>query len=231
MKGKFTTKALNLAAYLARVYQSQGAAVFLAELDRAVGIVVGEAGGDLREVDRRLTSLATGLALSVFPGHRERAMQFVLELPALLSGEPSGEGRRKRFVEGFETVTRQAESSARRFSDQVLAYLKSCPLEKLARLTVDALAERFRFSAGHFSRKFQEEQGQTAHDALVYEKLNRAFALLSDPGAPRGVKEVSTLLGFSDHKYFRTLFRAKFGLNPSRVLRTDEPVPGDGGGD
>ncbi len=228
MKRKFTTKALNLAAYLSRVYRSQGSSVFLAELDRSVGLVLDEAGDETREADRRLASLATGLALSVFPGHREEAMQFVLELPARLAAEPSGEEKRKRFVAGFEAVIRKAESSARRFSDQVLAHLKDCPLENLARLTVETLAERFQFSAGHFSRKFQDEQGQTVHDALVYEKLNRAFALLSRPDVPRGVREVSALLGFSDHKYFSKLFREKFGLNPSQVLRADETVPGGG---
>ena len=89
-------------------------------------------------------------------------------------------------------------------------------------MTAQSLAEEFQYSNSYFPKKFMEEQGYSVHEAIIYEKVNRAFQLLSSPDEDWSVKEVSWKLGFSDRRYFSRLFQERYGMRPSEVKRLKE---------
>lgn len=51
-------------------------------------------------------------------------------------------------------------------------------------------------------------------------RLDRAFALLSDPGEPRSVADIGFAVGYTDASHFSTAFRKRFGASASDVRRS-----------
>ncbi len=221
---KFYTKALNLSMYLSKVYKTQGYEEFMKEFSRCIDLSLEGLDTNPEEVDRRLISLATGMSLSLFSDNRESIMQFIVHLPFQLKEDKPIDIKRKRFIDGFGMMVKTLEQSSRKFSERVIMLLKSYPLQKLNQLSVDILANQFQYSKSYFSRKFHEEQGHTIHDAITYEKLNRAFSLLSNANPRMNVKDVAQTVGFSDQKYFSSLFKENYGFSPSDIARLDEAI-------
>lgn len=113
----------------------------------------------------------------------------------------------------------QKEEKSDLLSEQILSFLKTCSLNDLKLITPDTLADTFNYSRHYIPRKFAEEQGYSVHNAIIYEKMNRAFQILSDPENTLAVKEIAQQLGFTDARYFSDLFKTKFGKTPSSIIK------------
>jgi AraC-like DNA-binding protein len=85
-------------------------------------------------------------------------------------------------------------------------------------LDVDTLRATFHCSRATAYRLFEPQGGVAAY--IRDQRLMRCFAELTRPAKlPRLVSEVATRWGFENPSHFNRLFKAKFGLPPSR-LRT-----------
>lgn len=69
----------------------------------------------------------------------------------------------------------------------------------------------------HFSRQFRRVTGQAPGEWFIQRKMQRACALLTQPGIP--IKDVAARLSYSDPLYFSRLFRRVIGMSPAAYQR------------
>lgn len=101
----------------------------------------------------------------------------------------------------------------------VINYIKANLGEKL---NISNLSDKACMSKATFYRLFKRELGISPNDYILTEKIARAKALLSNPGAK--VAAVSYELGFSDANYFIKAFKKMVGVTPgSYQLQVQHP--------
>lgn len=83
-------------------------------------------------------------------------------------------------------------------------------------LSISFLANNMHLSERQFNRKIKEITGNTPLNYLRELKLQKARILI-DTKAFKTVAEVSHSIGFSNPKYFSTLYKKRFGKSPSQV--------------
>jgi two-component system response regulator YesN len=127
------------------------------------------------------------------------ASAYVGELAALRLG--SGAVHTTQVVEAVSEIIRS------RFSED---------------LSLDAVAQEVRISPFYLSRIFRQVTGASFIDYLTAIRIRKAKELLRDP--QYSVKEVSTLVGYSDPSYFSRVFRRVEGLPPSRLRSKKLPT-------
>ena len=81
-------------------------------------------------------------------------------------------------------------------------------------LTVSDLSAKCYMSDTYFRRLFQKVYGRTPLSYLIYLRVEHAKALLSELGS--SVSEVASASGFTDVKYFSTVFKKTTGTSPSK---------------
>ena len=79
--------------------------------------------------------------------------------------------------------------------------------------TVDGLAALLNMSRSSFFKKLKNLTDQAPNTIIRNVRLNKAAELLWEKH--HTVAEVSDMTGFSDVKYFRKLFKKRFGCTPS----------------
>jgi len=77
---------------------------------------------------------------------------------------------------------------------------------------VESLAHQLALSRRQLFRKFKAVAGCTPNVFIRDIRLKRAAQLLRDSGMT--VSEIIYAVGFSDPKYFRNIFRERFGVLP-----------------
>ena len=80
-------------------------------------------------------------------------------------------------------------------------------------LDVEELARGIHVSAGHLSRRFRAEYGESPYSYLMTRRIERAMALLRTTRRP--VTDVCMEVGFSSPGTFSTRFRELVGVPPS----------------
>ncbi len=85
------------------------------------------------------------------------------------------------------------------------------------KISIEGFAEEFGVSASYLSRKFKEATGQKYLDFLNKYRVQQAVGLL-ETGKYK-VYEVSDMTGFSDYKYFSTVFKKYSGSSPSDFVK------------
>lgn len=93
--------------------------------------------------------------------------------------------------------------------------------ERLAEdVTIDALADVARLSPFHFVRAFKQSFGDPPHRYLMARRIERAQALLADPG--RSVTEIAMNVGYAGPSAFSAAFRRMTGCTPRDYRRSLE---------
>jgi len=216
---RFYTQTINLASILINVYQTKGTYNFKGELEKMTSLVTENCGDDILEASKRLTSLASNVFSHILEGKKETILNYTIEISETCKQVEKIEDLETAFLTKFHSILEENESSSCKFSEEVIQYLKSCPEKELKQITTQILADNFQYSPTYFPKKFIEEQGITIHEAIIYEKVNRAFKLLKSKDNNHSIKEISSILGFSDQRYFSKLFKNKFGVLPSDVSK------------
>ena len=85
------------------------------------------------------------------------------------------------------------------------------------KISIEGFADEFGVSASYLSRKFKEATGQKYLDFLNKYRVQQAVGLL-ETGKYK-VYEVSDMTGFSDYKYFSTVFKKYSGSSPSDFVK------------
>ena len=114
----------------------------------------------------------------------------------------------------------QAEGAAEFLSEPDRAFLEKANRvmdEHLAdeQFSVDDFAQKMLISRAQLYRKIKALTDQNTSDYIRRYRLDRAYQMLKS-GTGR-VGEVSLLVGFSNEKYFSTVFKEHFGVSPSQV--------------
>ena len=87
-------------------------------------------------------------------------------------------------------------------------------------VTIDALAALVRLSPYHFLRSFKRSFGEPPHRYWTARRIERAKALLANPGAP--ITDIALEVGFSETSAFSGAFRRVTGLTPTAYRRALE---------
>ncbi|WP_029320407.1 response regulator transcription factor [Butyrivibrio sp. AE3004] len=98
-------------------------------------------------------------------------------------------------------------------NDYVQQILLSTKERFADKISMETFSEEFGVSASYLSRKFKEATGQTYIDFLNRYRIQKAVKLL-ETGTYK-IYEVSELTGFSDYKYFSTVFKKYTDSSPS----------------
>src|ERR1700723_2548282 len=80
-------------------------------------------------------------------------------------------------------------------------------------LSLDELAQSVGLSTAHFARMLRKSTGQTPHQFVLRQRLERAKALLRAPGAR--VLDVAVACGFKRQQHFAQVFRGLWGGSPT----------------
>lgn len=107
------------------------------------------------------------------------------------------------------TDAREERLTRHRLVRGIAAYLEGNLQDHV---TVKQLAERFHLNASYLSVLFKKETGRTISDFVQDARMNRAKALLRDPGVK--VYEVAERVGFQTTAYFSYLFKKRTGVTP-----------------
>jgi AraC family transcriptional regulator len=84
-------------------------------------------------------------------------------------------------------------------------------------LSLDDMAESVGLSTAHFARMFRKSTGQTPHQFVLRQRLERAKLMLRAPDAR--VLDVAVACGFKTQQHFAQVFRDAWGFSPTEYRR------------
>src|SRR5579864_2047974 len=80
-------------------------------------------------------------------------------------------------------------------------------------LSLDDMAQSVGLSTAHFARMFRKSTGETPHQFVLRQRLERAKAMLRAPDAR--ILDVAVACGFKTQQHFAQVFRDVCGINPT----------------
>jgi AraC family transcriptional regulator len=80
-------------------------------------------------------------------------------------------------------------------------------------LGLDELAQSVGLSTAHFARMFRKSTGETPHQFVLRQRLERAKAMLRSPDAR--ILDVAVACGFKTQQHFAQVFRDVCGISPT----------------
>ena len=81
-------------------------------------------------------------------------------------------------------------------------------------LSLDEMAQSVGLSTAHFARMFRKSTGETPHQFVLRQRLERAKAMLRAPDAR--VLDVAVACGFKTQQHFAQAFRDVWGVSPTK---------------
>jgi AraC family transcriptional regulator len=81
-------------------------------------------------------------------------------------------------------------------------------------LSLDEMAQAAGLSTAHFARMFRKSTGQTPHQFVLRQRIERAKAMLRAPDAR--VLDVAVACGFKTQQHFAQVFRDICGISPTQ---------------
>lgn len=91
-------------------------------------------------------------------------------------------------------------------------------------LSLEALARQAGFSAYHFARLFRQTTGESPHQFVLRQRIERAQRLLKQGGVP--LAHVALESGFANQSHLTQVFKRHIGLTP-RAYRQDLSIRAD----
>jgi len=80
-------------------------------------------------------------------------------------------------------------------------------------LSLDEMAQSVGLSTAHFARMFRKSTGETPHQFVLRQRVERAQAMLRAPDAR--VLDVAVACGFKTQQHFAQVFRDVCGISPT----------------
>jgi AraC family transcriptional regulator len=84
-------------------------------------------------------------------------------------------------------------------------------------LSLDEMAQSIGLSTAHFARMFRKSTGETPHQFVLRQRVERAKAMLRAPGAR--VLDVAVACGFKTQQHFAQVFCDVCGVSPTQYRR------------
>ena len=102
-------------------------------------------------------------------------------------------------------------------NDYIQEVIKGTRERYAEKISIETFSEELGVSGSYLSRKFKEATGQTYLDFLNKYRVQQAIKLL-ETGTYK-IYEVSEMTGFSDYKYFSTVFKKYTDRSPSDFVK------------
>lgn len=102
-------------------------------------------------------------------------------------------------------------------NDYIQKVLKETRERYSEKISLETFSEELGVSGSYLSRKFKEATGQTYLDFLNKYRVQQAIKLL-ETGTYK-IYEISEMTGFSDYKYFSTVFKKYTDRSPSDFVK------------
>jgi AraC family transcriptional regulator len=84
-------------------------------------------------------------------------------------------------------------------------------------LSLDEMAQSVGLSTAHFARMFRKSMGETPHQFVLRQRVERAKAMLR--AADTRVLDVAVACGFKTQQHFAQVFRGVCGLSPTEYRK------------
>jgi AraC family transcriptional regulator len=182
----------------------------------------------LRISDAALSAAREGISGAAEPGHWCKMVD--VRLAALvkavnaerIAGFPSGrlfldsieQAIAAALVDAFRGRTRSVQPLRGGLGPARLRTIKELVHAKIEdELTLIEMAQSVELSPAHFSRMFRESTGETPHQFVLRNRIERAKEMLRAPGAR--VLDVAVACGFKTQQHFARVFRHVCGTSPT----------------
>ena len=150
-----------------------------------------------------------------------RALQHELEQPTAvgaLYAQTAAQMIAVHLLRHYSSAEVRVWESARGLTKRQLQRVKDFVQSQLeAELTLDVLAQQAQLSAYHFARMFRQSTGESPHQFVLRQRLERAQWLLRTTNTP--LAAVASACGFGTQSYMTTVFRQRLGLTPGSYRR------------
>jgi AraC family transcriptional regulator len=177
-------------------------AALLASSDGAYGEV--ELGASRKFADRRLSAIVAAVEAEMVAGFPSGRLFMDSVEQAMAVALVNGHAVRHRPVQ----IYRGGLGSARLRKIRELVHAK---IED--DLSLDEMAQSVGLSTAHFARLFRKSMGETPHQFVLRQRLERAKAMLRAPDAR--VLDVALACGFKTQQHFAQVFRGVWGVSPT----------------
>lgn len=118
------------------------------------------------------------------------------------------------FVAKISEACRNIMSKRRERSVSVVESAKEFIRANYSRnISLEDVSRKADISPYYFSRVFKEETGENFIDYLTDIRINKAKELLAD--SDRSMKEICSMVGYSDPNYFSRSFKKRVGVTPT----------------
>jgi AraC family transcriptional regulator len=118
------------------------------------------------------------------------------------------------LVGGYAVRQRQVQTSRGGLGPARLRRIRELVHAKLEDdLSLDEMAQSVGLSTAHFARMFRKSTGETPHQFVLRQRLERAKAMLRAPAAR--VLDVAVACGFKTQQHFAQVFRDICGISPT----------------
>jgi two-component system response regulator YesN len=112
----------------------------------------------------------------------------------------------------------EGEMRRRNIADDIFCYVIKLSSDQIADLTIQALAEHFRVSRCHISRRFHNDRGMTLSTFIHRRKLLLAERfLMQEPELT--VRSLAFRMGYANYQYFIARFKEQWGESPGRYRK------------
>ena len=154
--------------------------------------------------DKRLSAMVAAVEAEMVAGFPSGRLFLDSVEQAMAVTLVSGHAVRHRAVQIFRGGIGSAR--LRRIKELVAAKMEDD-------LSLDDMAQSVGLSTAHFARMFRKLTGETPHQFVLRQRLERAKAMLRAPDAR--VLDVAVACGFKTQQHFAQVFRETWGVSPS----------------
>jgi AraC family transcriptional regulator len=177
-------------------------AALLASSDGAYGEV--ELRASRKFADRRLSAMVSAVHAEMVAGFPSGRLFLDSVEQAMAVTLVNGHAVRHRPVQLYRGGLGSAR--LRRIRELVRAKMEDD-------LSLDEMAESVGLSTAHFARMFRKSTGETPHQFVLRQRLERAKTMLRAPDAR--VLDVAVACGFKTQQHFAQAFRDIWGVSPT----------------
>lgn len=110
----------------------------------------------------------------------------------------------------FTSYFEEEEDNSLDIVTRVDNYLNQCFTDKL--LSVNKIADSLDFAPNYLCSAYKKQAGQSINSKIIMLRISKAKELLLDSSI--AIKDVHSLVGYNDEKYFSRLFAKNVGLSP-----------------
>jgi AraC-like DNA-binding protein len=171
-----------------------------------------------QQLNLLLLTLTSGILMAVFGNSPEIIFRHQVRIVSNYNDHKKNRQKIEQFIGDICSILHQHQDNKNQTLEiRIQEFIKTCPSSKLPLLTVQYIADAFGFSRNHVSEKYRNHFGTPLKNAILTEKLERAYNYQSDNKQRMTARSLAEHVGFLDSGYFSKLFKKRFGVPPGQI--------------